>query len=92
MLVVDDIVLFPVHGILWVLKEIHNAAMEEIASEAQFAATELSELYMALEAGGITEEEFSAREKVLLDRLEAAQSSGRGGEEESGDEDPSPVA
>jgi len=73
MLIVDDILLFPVRSILWVFKEIHNAAQEEQANEAEAITAELSELYMMLETGKITENEFDAREKTLLDRLDVVQ-------------------
>lgn len=70
MLIVDDILLFPVRSILWVFQEIHNAAQEEQANEAEAITAELSELYMMLETGKITETEFDTREKTLLDRLD----------------------
>lgn len=73
MLLVDDILLSPVKGLLWVFREIHHAAEEEIVNEAEAITTELSELYMMLETGKITEAEFDSREKNLLDRLEKIQ-------------------
>ena len=71
MLLVDDILLFPIRSIFWIFREIHNAAKQELATEAEDITTELSELYMMLETGNITEAEFDAREKELLDRLAA---------------------
>jgi hypothetical protein len=59
MLLVDDILLFPVHSIMWVFREITE---------------QLRVLYMQLETGRITEAEFDAREKLLLDRLDAIES------------------
>ena len=73
MLIIDDLLLFPVRSILWVFKEIHNAAQEEQANEAEAITAELSELYMMLETGKITETEFDTREKILLDRLDVVQ-------------------
>jgi len=70
MLLVDDILLFPVQSILWVFREIGRIASEELAGEAQSVTEELRLLYMQLETGHITEEEFDAQEKVLLDRLD----------------------
>lgn len=55
---------------MFVFREIHNAAQEEVAGEAETIRTELRELYMMLETGRITEEQFDSREKELLDRLE----------------------
>jgi len=76
MFLLDDILLFPIKSIFWLFRELHNAAQEELASEAEAITTELSELYMMLETGRITEEEFDAREKELLDRLDEIQERG----------------
>jgi hypothetical protein len=73
MLLVDDILLSPVRGMFWVFKEIFNAVQQEIDGEAANITNELSELYMMLEIGNITEDEFDAREKELLDRLDEIQ-------------------
>jgi hypothetical protein len=56
----------------------HNAALDEIENEAVSITNELSELYMMLETGKITESEFDAREKELLDRLDEIQEEGNG--------------
>lgn len=74
MLVIDDILLFPVKGLLFILREIHNAARQELAGEADTLRAELRELYMRLETGQITEQEFDGREAKLLDRLEQMES------------------
>jgi hypothetical protein len=71
MLLVDDVLVFPFKSILWVFREIYNAAVEEIAAESDSIRTELSQLYLALEAGTLSEEAFDARERELLDRLDA---------------------
>lgn len=76
MLIIDDILLFPVRSILWIFREIHNAAQQEIATEAEAITAELGELYMMLETGKITEAEFDTREKELLDRLDEIQEQG----------------
>ncbi len=73
MFLVDDILLSPVKGILWVFREIHDAAQQELAGESEAITGALSELYMKLEIGQITETEFDAQEKVLLDRLDRLQ-------------------
>ena len=86
MLIVDDILLSPVRGILWIFKEIHKAAQAEIENEAEAVTQELSDLYMMLETGRITEPEFDDREKELLDRLDEIQ--GRGEPVEKEDEEP----
>ncbi len=73
MLIVDDILLFPMRSILWIFRELHNAAQQEMENEAESITAELSDLYMMLETERITEDEFDAREKQLLDRLEMIQ-------------------
>jgi len=82
MLILDDLLFFPVRGILWTFREICTAAQEEVANEADAITAELSDLYMMLETGKITEAEFDQREKELLDRLEEVQASGYLGENE----------
>jgi len=70
MFILDDLLLLPFRGVHWIAREIDDAAQQEKANEAQAITTELSELYKELESGGITEADFDAREKKLLDRLE----------------------
>lgn len=71
MLLVDDILFSPVKGIMWIFRQIHELAEEELAGEADRIRESLTELYMQLEAEQITEEEFEQQEAVLLDRLDA---------------------
>ncbi|MGO8761910.1 MAG: gas vesicle protein GvpG [Desulfobaccales bacterium] len=73
MFLIDDLLMSPVKGILWVFREIHDAAQTELAGESEAITAALSELYMKLETGQISETEFDAREKVLLDRLDRLQ-------------------
>lgn len=73
MFLVDDLLMSPVKGILWVFQEIHDAAQQEMAGESEAITATLSELYMKLETGQITETEFDAQEAVLLDRLDRLQ-------------------
>jgi hypothetical protein len=75
MLIIDDLLIAPFKGLLWVFNEIHRVAQEEQANEAQNITQRLSELYMMLETGRITEAEFDTREQQLLDRLEQVQES-----------------
>ncbi len=87
MIVVDDLLLAPIRSVLWIFRELHNAAQEELANEAESITAELSNLYMRLETGKISEEEFAAEEKILLERLDRVRASGTDEEEEGGDED-----
>jgi hypothetical protein len=86
MFLIDDILMAPAHGLLWIFKEIHHAVEEEQANEAEAITTKLSELYMMLETGQMTEAEFDAAEKGLLDRLDAIKERAAGGKEEEDEE------
>ena len=87
MVLVDDLLMFPFSSVLWIVREIHNAAQEELANETESITAELSNLYMRLETGKISEEEFAAEEKILLERLDRIQKRGRGLEAEDGEEE-----
>jgi hypothetical protein len=69
MLLIDDILLFPARGVGWLVEQVRHAAQQEQENESDHLRAELSELYMMLETHQITEEEFTAREATLLDRL-----------------------
>jgi hypothetical protein len=77
MLIIDDILISP---FMFIMREIHNAALEELAREPENIRIELSELYKMLEAGRITEQQFDTREAELLDRLEALEASNTEGQ------------
>jgi hypothetical protein len=82
MFVIDDLLLLPARGFHWIVREIHHAAEEEIAGEADAITARLGELYMMLEAGQLTEESFEEKEKELLDRLDSLREGSSAGEEE----------
>ncbi len=77
MFLVDDLLMSPVKGVFWVLREIHNAARQELEGEGAAITAALSELYMKLETGELTESEFDAQEKALLNRLDRLQAADR---------------
>ncbi|MBI2317284.1 MAG: gas vesicle protein GvpG [Betaproteobacteria bacterium] len=85
MFLADDLLLSPFTSLLWVFKEINEAVQQEKAGEAEGVTRSLSELYMKLETGAITEEQFAAEEKQLLDRLDAIELRNDGGDAESDD-------
>ena len=70
MFVVDDLLMAPARGLLWIFQEIHRAAQEEQVTDTESITAELSALYMRLETGKLTEEEFDSEEKLLLERLD----------------------
>jgi hypothetical protein len=71
MLLVDDLLLLPVRGILFLFREIHKRAEAELHDTGSVTQA-LQDLYMLLETGKITEAEFDSQEATLLERLEAA--------------------
>ena len=86
MLILDNLLLSP---LLWIFREINESVQKEQAGEAEAVTRSLSELYMKLDTGAITEEEFDAAEAVLLDRLDAIQERDQevAAEGEEGEED-----
>lgn len=86
MFLLDDLLMLPIRTLLWSARKLDEAARQELAAEGERIVGELSELYRLLEGGAITEEEFAAREKVLLDRLDELQEPE--GEAETGGETP----
>jgi Gas vesicle protein G len=81
----DDVLLFPFKSLLKVFQEIYKAALEEIKAEADAIRNELSQLYLALEAGSVSEDAFDARERELLDRLDDIEGRGLLEDEDEGD-------
>lgn len=75
MLLVDDLLLAPLSGLLWVAEKVHDAARQKMAHEADAITEELRQLYLMLEAKQIAEADFDARERELLDRLDAVRES-----------------
>lgn len=57
--------------LLWIAREINEAVQKEKVGESEAITRSLSELYMRLEIGEITEQEFEVEESQLLDRLDA---------------------
>lgn len=73
MFVIDDLLLLWARGVLWVSREIEEAAAQETLREEGAVRRELGELYAALERKEVTEEMFAAREEELLARLEGGE-------------------
>lgn len=87
MLIIDDILLSPFRGLLWIFEEIQQAAEEERLREAEAVTVQLQQLYAMLESGKISEDEFDRRETELLDRLDSLQESGTFFEDDEEDEE-----
>jgi len=65
----DDILLAPIKGVVFLGREIKEQAEGEFLNE-EGVRQELRELYLLLETGEISEEEFTEREEQLVERLE----------------------
>ena len=70
MFYLDDLMLSPFKGFLFIAKEVAKAVEQEKENERANNMAELSALHARLEAGEITEEEFDEREAELLDLLD----------------------
>ncbi len=71
--IVDDILLFPIKGVVWMAEKIRDIAQKELEDTPEKLQRELLDLQMALEAEQIIEEEYQKREKNILERLKALQ-------------------
>ncbi|HUU01256.1 MAG TPA: gas vesicle protein GvpG [Myxococcota bacterium] len=59
----------PFRGLLRVFEEVADRADQELYNEDAVKA-ELTDIYMQIEAGSLTEDEFNRRETELVNRLE----------------------
>jgi hypothetical protein len=69
--IIDDILLSPAKGFMWLVKELHKAAEAEMTDERTALMRRLQSLHMRLESGDLDEAEFERLEEELLDRIEA---------------------
>jgi gas vesicle protein GvpG len=81
MFLVDDIVTGPAKFVLWIVRQVHEAAREELSGERQRLTAELGRLHGLLEGGRLSEQEFDRREGELLDRLDALEEQLEGAEQ-----------
>ena len=70
MFLIDDILLAPLNGVIWLGKKINEVAEKEFSDEG-LIKEKLMELQLKFELDKISEEEYNRREKELLERLEA---------------------
>lgn len=91
MFLLDDLLLAPARGLMSVFRSLHDAALEELAHEAENIRIQLSEMYVLLETGQMSEEEFDRNEQELLARLERIDDRDESGATEE-DEDAEPDA
>jgi hypothetical protein len=70
MLLIDDLLMSPVRGLMFVLREVAKSAEAEEAAVERTVMAELSALHRSLDNGEITEEAFDAQESRLLAQLD----------------------
>lgn len=70
MLLIDDLLASPVNFVIWIMRQVQEAAEKELRDEADRIPVQLAELHRLLESEQITEQEFETREGELLDRLD----------------------
>lgn len=68
--ILDDLILSPIKGLIFIAEKVHNLSREEYLG-ADSVRRELRELYMKIERGEISEEEFDKQEEILVARIEA---------------------
>jgi hypothetical protein len=76
MLLIDDLLAAPLHGLFFVLKEINAAVQVERASDERRIIAELGDLHRKLDSNEITEADFEVSEARLLQRLDSFRGDG----------------
>jgi hypothetical protein len=71
MFLVDDILLAPLKGVIWLGKKINEVVEKELYDEGRIKE-KLMELQMQFELDEISQDEYNRMEKELLGRLDAA--------------------
>ncbi len=70
MFIIDDILLAPLNGIIWLGKKINEVAEKEFSDEG-LIKEKLMELQLNFELDKISEKEYNKKEAELLGRLDA---------------------
>jgi len=70
MFIIDDILLSPLKGVIWLGKKINEVAEKEFSDEGRIKE-KLMGLQLKFEMDEISEEEYNKQEKELLARLDA---------------------
>lgn len=70
MFIVDDILLAPLKGVIWIGEKINEVSEKEFSDEG-LIKEKLMELQLKFELDEISEEEYNKQEKKLLERLDA---------------------
>jgi len=70
MFLIDDILLAPLNGVIWLGKKINEVAEKEFSDEGRIKE-KLMELQLKFELDKISEKEYNKQEAELLARLDA---------------------
>ncbi|PIQ95046.1 MAG: gas vesicle protein GvpG [Nitrospirae bacterium CG11_big_fil_rev_8_21_14_0_20_41_14] len=70
MFLIDDILLAPIKGVVWLGEKVNEVVEKELYDEGRIKK-ELMALQLKFELDEINEEEYKKQEKKLLERLEA---------------------
>lgn len=70
MFLIDDILLAPLKGVIWIGEKINEVSEKEFSDEG-LIKEKLMELQLRFELDEISEEEYEKQEKELLERLDA---------------------
>jgi hypothetical protein len=70
MFIIDDIVLSPLKGLIWLSERINDVVQGEMSDEG-LIKERLMELQLCFELDEIDEEAYTRQEKELLERLNA---------------------
>jgi hypothetical protein len=73
MFIIDDIVLSPLKGLIWLSERIDDVVRKE-ASDEGLLKERLMELQLLFELDEVDEETYTREEKKLLERLDAIHS------------------
>lgn len=69
MFLIDDILLAPLRGVVWMGKKINEVLEKEVSDEGRIKA-KLMELQLRFELDEISEQEYDEQEKDLLAQLD----------------------
>jgi len=73
--ILDDLLLGPLNGLMFIGKKVLNMARQE-HHNPDGVRQELRELYMKVERGEISDEEFEKKEAELVKKMEAFEENG----------------
>lgn len=73
MFILDDILLAPIKGVVWLGRKVQEVAERELSDEERLKEM-LMELQLRFELDEINEEEYKGEEEEILEHLEAVRS------------------